>query len=102
MARSVVTPVFVGGGGGSAVVTLALLVTNGVPAWSVPLTVAELVMVWFCICTITFTRATPPGASVPTEQVTVNTPAPPLVHDTGPLADTIFTSGCSVAVPDTP
>src|SRR4029077_5315093 len=87
--------------GGSAVVTLALWLTNGVLAVSVPLTVAELVMVWFCICTSTFTRATPPGASVPTEQVTVNTPAPPLVHDIGPLAVTIFTSGCIVAVPDT-
>src|SRR6478672_9566460 len=100
MARSVVTPVFVGGGGGSAVVTLALLLTNAVPAVSVPLTVAELVMVWFCICTITLTRATAPGASVPTEQTRVNTPAPPLVHDIGPLAVTIFTSGCIVTVPD--
>jgi hypothetical protein len=45
IARSVVTPVFEGGGGGSAVVTLALLLTKAVPAWSVPLTVAELVMV---------------------------------------------------------
>lgn len=101
IARSVVTPVFEGGGGGSAVVTLALLLTNAVPAVSVPLTEAELVMVWFCICTITLTRATAPGASVPALQVTVNTPAPPLVHDIGPLAATIFTSGCIVAVPDT-
>jgi hypothetical protein len=31
----------------------------------------------------------------------VNTPAPPLVHDTGPFAEIIFTSGCIVAVPDT-
>jgi len=93
--------VFVGGGGGSAVVTLALLVTNGVPAVSVPLTEAELVMVWFCICMITLTRASAPGASVPALQVIVNTPGPPLVHDTGPLAVTIFTSGCIVAVPDT-
>jgi hypothetical protein len=49
IARSVVTPVFEGGGGGSLVVTLALLLTKAVPALSVPLTVAELVMVWFCI-----------------------------------------------------
>ena len=101
MARSVVTPVFAGGGGGSAVVALALLVANGVPATSVPLTVAELVMVWFCICTITFTRATAPGSSVPAEQVMVNTPGPPLVHAIGPLAVTMFTSGWVVTVPDT-
>ena len=44
-AKSVVTPVFEGGGGGSVVVTLALLLTKAVPAVSVPLTVAELVMV---------------------------------------------------------
>lgn len=83
------------------VVTLALLLTNAVPAWSVPLTVAELVMVWFCICTRTLIRATPPGASVPTEQATVNIPAPPLVHAPGPDPFTMFTCGCSVAVPDT-
>jgi hypothetical protein len=93
IARSVVTPVFEGGGGGSLVVTLALLLTKAVPAWSVPLKVAELVMLWFCICTITLIRARAPGASVPTLQATVNTPAPPLVHDTGPLAATIFTGG---------
>ena len=44
-AKSVVTPVFEGGGGGSVVVTLALLLTRAVPAVSVPLRVAELVMV---------------------------------------------------------
>jgi len=101
IARSVVIPVVAGGGGGSAVVTLALLVTNGVPAWSVPLTVAELVMVWFCICTVTFTRATAPGARVPAEQVMVNTPGPPLVQATGPFAVTMFICGVTVTVPPT-
>lgn len=101
IARSVVTPVFEGGGGGSLVVTLALLLTKAVPALSVPLTVAELVMVWFCIWTITLIRARAPGASVPTLQDTVVTPAPPLVHVIGPLALRMLASGCRVAVPDT-
>ena len=58
-------------------------------------------MVWFCICTMTLTRATAPGSNVPAEQVMVKTPGPPPVQATGPFAATIFICGTTVTVPDT-
>jgi len=61
--RSVEGPVPEGGGAGAAVVWLAELLTIGVRAASVPLTVAELVIVWFCICAITLIDGSAWGGS---------------------------------------
>ncbi len=101
-ARSVVTPVLFGGGGGGSVLTLALWLTRGVPASSVPLTVAELVMAWSClIWTMKGMRTTAPGFIAPILQEKVTTPDPPAVQvATPPDTDTILAIGRIVAVPD--
>lgn len=99
--RSVVTPVFVGGGGGGFVVRLALLVANALPAKSVPLTVAALVIAWFCvICTVKLMRTNAPGSICPRSQEKVTIPGPPEVHVPTPLETMVmFAIGRSVAVP---
>lgn len=67
-------------GCGGAVVLLILALTRTVPAASVPLAVAELMIPWFCICTITFTVTEAPGSRLPSVQLTLITPVPPAVQ----------------------
>src|ERR1041384_1284045 len=101
-ARSVVIPVLFGGGGGGSVLTLALLLTSAVPAVSVPLTVAVLVIACsWVIWTMKEMRTTAPGVIAPILQEKLATPGPPAVQvATPPDTDTIFEAGRIAAVPD--
>jgi len=101
-ARSVVIPVLFGGGGGGSVLAVALLVASGVPAVSVPLAVAVLVMDWSCaIRTMNGMRPTTPGSIVPILQEKLTTLVPPAVQvATPPFTETMFDAGRIVTVPD--
>src|SRR5205807_7014047 len=87
-------------GAGGLVVLLMLAFTRTVPAASLPLAVAELMMAWLCICTITLMRVEAPGSRLPSEQVTLITPAPPAVQLPWPgCASRILAVGNPVAEP---
>ena len=102
IARSVVIPVLFGGGGGGSVLAVALLVASDVPAVSVPLAVAVLVMAWSCaIRTMKGIRTTAPGSIVPILQEKLTTPVPPAVQvATPPVTETMFDAGRIVTVPE--
>lgn len=87
-------------GWGGLVVLLTLAFTRTVPARSLPLAVAELVIAWFCICTITLIVVDAPGSRLPSEQLTLTTPTPAAVQLPWPgCASMIFAVGNPVADP---